>query len=221
MNFVPGSSVLEPSFGPEVTAHVELATGSFVLMIFAAAPVPPVTLPVTASRVSPVGHLPFPLAALKLTNAIVVPLPPFQVSVSLSVPFVVPLGGFVKLAVPPALRLAGVHFVNTAAILPALSDVVTVEHDALAAAPAGDPNNPTDSTMAAANNLAAQVEEEIRTHFQKEVFKTVIPRNVRLSESPSHGKPILLYDASSKGCQSYLELAREVVERVDAIGRAA
>jgi chromosome partitioning protein len=76
-------------------------------------------------------------------------------------------------------------------------------------------------TMHAANNLAAQVEDEIRKHFRKEVFKTVIPRNVRLSESPSHGKPILLYDVSSRGCQSYLELAREVVRRVDRMGRAA
>jgi chromosome partitioning protein len=76
-------------------------------------------------------------------------------------------------------------------------------------------------TMHAANNLAAQVEEEIRTHFKKEVFKTVIPRNVRLSECPSHGKPILLYDVASKGCRSYLELAREVVRRVDRMGRAA
>jgi chromosome partitioning protein len=76
-------------------------------------------------------------------------------------------------------------------------------------------------TMSAANNLAAQVEAEIREHFAKEVFKTVIPRNVRLSEAPSHGKPILLYDPSSKGCLSYLELARELVERVDSLGRAA
>jgi len=76
-------------------------------------------------------------------------------------------------------------------------------------------------TMHAANNLAAQVEQEIRTHFRKEVFKTVIPRNVRLSECPSHGKPILLYDVASKGCQSYLELAREFVRRLDRMGRAA
>jgi chromosome partitioning protein len=76
-------------------------------------------------------------------------------------------------------------------------------------------------TMYAANNLASQVEGEIRTHFPKQVFKTVIPRNVRLSESPSHGKPILLYDVASKGCQSYLQLAREVVKRVDRLGRAA
>ena len=76
-------------------------------------------------------------------------------------------------------------------------------------------------TMHAANNLAQQVEDEVRKHFRREVFKTVIPRNVRLSESPSHGKPILLYDVASKGCQSYLELAREVVRRVDRIGKAA
>ncbi len=76
-------------------------------------------------------------------------------------------------------------------------------------------------TMHAANNLAEQVEDEIRTHFKKEVFKTVIPRNVKLSESPSHGKPVLLYDVGSKGCRSYLELAREVVRRVDRLGRAA
>ena len=76
-------------------------------------------------------------------------------------------------------------------------------------------------TMHAPNNLAAQVTEEIRTHFKKEVFQTVIPRNVRLSESPSHGKPVLLYDVASKGCQSYLALARELVKRAGKVGRAA
>jgi chromosome partitioning protein len=68
-------------------------------------------------------------------------------------------------------------------------------------------------TMFSANNLANQVAEEIRRTFAKQVFKTVIPRNVRLSEAPSHGKPILLYDVASKGCQSYLELAREVARQ--------
>ena len=68
-------------------------------------------------------------------------------------------------------------------------------------------------TMHAQNNLATQVTDEIRTHFKKEVFHTVIPRNVRLSEAPSHGKPVILYDVASKGCQSYLALAREVVRR--------
>jgi chromosome partitioning protein len=68
-------------------------------------------------------------------------------------------------------------------------------------------------TMFSPNNLANQVADEIRRTFTDQVFKTVIPRNVRLSEAPSHGKPILLYDVSSKGCQSYLELAREVTNR--------
>jgi chromosome partitioning protein len=70
-------------------------------------------------------------------------------------------------------------------------------------------------TMYSPNNLANQVAEEIRKTFAKQVFKTIIPRNVRLSEAPSHGKPILLYDVGSKGCQSYLELAREVEQRLE------
>ncbi len=70
-------------------------------------------------------------------------------------------------------------------------------------------------TMYSVNNLANQVADEIRKTFADQVFKTVIPRNVRLSEAPSHGKPILLYDVASKGCQSYLDLAREVAERME------
>jgi chromosome partitioning protein len=61
------------------------------------------------------------------------------------------------------------------------------------------------------NNLSHQVTEEVRKHFSALVFNTVIPRNVRLSESPSFGKPIILYDANSRGAESYLELAREVM----------
>jgi chromosome partitioning protein len=68
-------------------------------------------------------------------------------------------------------------------------------------------------TMLGQNNLASQVAEDIRRHFAGRVFETVIPRNVRLSESQSHGKPILLYDVASKGCQSYLAFAREVSRR--------
>ena len=75
-------------------------------------------------------------------------------------------------------------------------------------------------TMFAANNLASQIAEEIRRTFPDKVFETVIPRNVRLSEAPSHGKPILLYDVASKGCQSYLDLAREVTTRAAAGGMA-
>lgn len=63
------------------------------------------------------------------------------------------------------------------------------------------------------NNLSRQVSEEIRNHFGETTFKTVIPRNVRLSEAPSHGKPILLYDITSRGAAGYLELAREIIER--------
>ncbi|MBI5583202.1 MAG: ParA family protein [Deltaproteobacteria bacterium] len=62
-------------------------------------------------------------------------------------------------------------------------------------------------------NLSLQVEEEVRAHFKDQVFKTVIPRNVRISESPSHGMPVINYDPHSKGAQSYLELAREILER--------
>ncbi len=68
----------------------------------------------------------------------------------------------------------------------------------------------------ARNNLAHQVETEIRNHFGEKVFRTVIPRNVRLSEAPSHGKPVILYDVKSKGTQSYLELAQEVLEKIPA-----
>lgn len=61
------------------------------------------------------------------------------------------------------------------------------------------------------NNLSHQVAEEVRNHFKNKVFKTIIPRNVRLSEAPSHGKPIILYDINSKGAESYLELAQELI----------
>jgi len=63
----------------------------------------------------------------------------------------------------------------------------------------------------ARNNLTHQVEEEVRSHFKDKALKTIIPRNVRLSESPSFGKPVLLYDIQSKGAVSYLELAKELI----------
>ncbi|MFQ5457725.1 MAG: ParA family protein [Myxococcota bacterium] len=63
------------------------------------------------------------------------------------------------------------------------------------------------------NNLAQQVAKEVRTHFPQYVFETTIPRNIRLSEAPSHGKPIVLYDIHSKGALSYLALARELLQR--------
>ncbi len=63
------------------------------------------------------------------------------------------------------------------------------------------------------NKLSQQVAHEVRTHFPQYVLETSIPRNVRLSEAPSHGKPILLYDIHSKGALSYLEMARELLRR--------
>jgi len=61
-------------------------------------------------------------------------------------------------------------------------------------------------------NLSKQVEQEIRRYFKDKVFRTVIPRSVRLGEAPGFGKPIILYDLSSKGAQAYLNLAKEVIE---------
>jgi len=64
------------------------------------------------------------------------------------------------------------------------------------------------------NNLTHQVEAEVRKHFGDKVYRTTIPRNISLSEAPSHGKPVILYDIRSKGAQSYLSLAKEVLENV-------
>ncbi len=62
-------------------------------------------------------------------------------------------------------------------------------------------------------NLSNQVSDEVRRYFGEKVFKTSIARNVRLSEAPSHGKPVLLYDALSIGTQNYMELATEILKR--------
>ena len=61
--------------------------------------------------------------------------------------------------------------------------------------------------------LSHEIEKEVRTHFGDQVFKTVIPRNIKLSECTSFGKPIVLYDVNSKGCVAYLDLAREVLAK--------
>lgn len=63
----------------------------------------------------------------------------------------------------------------------------------------------------ARNSLSHQVAEEVRKFFKEKVYKTLIPRNVTLGEAPSHGKPAILYDARSKGAQSYLSLAKEIL----------
>jgi chromosome partitioning protein len=61
--------------------------------------------------------------------------------------------------------------------------------------------------------LSSQVAEEAINYFGDKVYKTVIPRNVRLSECPSFGKPVILYDVQSVGANSYLQLAREMIDR--------
>jgi chromosome partitioning protein len=71
----------------------------------------------------------------------------------------------------------------------------------------------------ARNNLAHQVADEVRAHFR--VFDAVIPRNVRLSEAPSHGKPVILYDVQSRGAQAYLALAHELLASHAAADKAA
>jgi chromosome partitioning protein len=64
------------------------------------------------------------------------------------------------------------------------------------------------------NNLAHQVVSEVRTHFPGKVYDTVVPRNVRLSEAPSHSQPVILYDVASRGAQAYLALAEEMIDRM-------
>lgn len=62
-------------------------------------------------------------------------------------------------------------------------------------------------------NLGQQVARDVREFFKEKVFRTVIPRNVRLGEAPSHGMPVLIYDPKSRGAEAYVSLAREVLER--------
>ncbi|MBE3550066.1 MAG: ParA family protein [Brockia lithotrophica] len=65
----------------------------------------------------------------------------------------------------------------------------------------------------ARTNLSIQVVEEVKRYFKEKVYRSIIPRNVRLSEAPSHGLPITVYDPRSKGAEQYIELAREVLEQ--------
>jgi chromosome partitioning protein len=71
------------------------------------------------------------------------------------------------------------------------------------------------------NSLSHQVSEEVRGHFPGRVYKTVIPRNVRLSEAPSHGLPVALYDPSSRGAQAYVELVSEIIDSESTAAEAA
>ncbi len=71
------------------------------------------------------------------------------------------------------------------------------------------------------NNLANQVSQQLLEHFGDKVYRTIIPRNVRLAEAPSHGLPALLYDKSSAGALAYLALAGEMLRKDDAERLAA
>ena len=65
----------------------------------------------------------------------------------------------------------------------------------------------------ARTNLSMEVVEEVKKDLGENIYKTIIPRNVRLGEAPSHGLPIILYDSRSKGAESYRLLAEEVIEK--------
>lgn len=70
----------------------------------------------------------------------------------------------------------------------------------------------------ARTNLGIQVIEEVKKYFQDKVYKSIIPRNVRLGEAPSHGQPIITYDPKSRGAEVYLELAKEVMANGERVG---
>ena len=71
------------------------------------------------------------------------------------------------------------------------------------------------------NKLSTQVDTEARNHFRDKVYTTVIPRNVRLSEAPSHGQPCVIYDKNCPGSKSYFELAKEFMNQTEKLGSAA
>ena len=71
------------------------------------------------------------------------------------------------------------------------------------------------------STLTVQVSDELKRHYGDKVFDTVIPRNVRLSEAPSHGMPALIYDYRCAGSEAYIALAREVIERLPKLRKAA
>ena len=70
-------------------------------------------------------------------------------------------------------------------------------------------------------NLAQQVAAELRKFFGEKLCSTTIPRNIRLAEAPSHGKPALVYDARSRGAESYIRLAKEMLDRLAAVAAPA
>ena len=91
--------------------------------------------------------------------------------------------------------------------------VVTIRRVRAAFNPALDIDGVLLTMVDERTNLGQQVAADVRQFFKEKVFRTVIPRNVRLGEAPSHGLPVLLYDVKSRGAEAYLALAREVLER--------
>jgi chromosome partitioning protein len=71
------------------------------------------------------------------------------------------------------------------------------------------------------NNLANDVSTQLTEHFGERVYRTIIPRNIRLAEAPSHGLPVLLYDKTSRGALAYLALAGEILRRESNLAAAA
>ena len=71
------------------------------------------------------------------------------------------------------------------------------------------------------NKLSSQVEQEARNYFKEKVYQTVIPRNVRLSEAPSHGVPVLIYDKNCPGSKSYYSFTDDFINQENQIGSAA
>jgi chromosome partitioning protein len=67
-------------------------------------------------------------------------------------------------------------------------------------------------------NLTKLVAADLREFFGKDVFQTIIPRNIRLAEAPSHGKPVILYDPASRGAEAYIQLAKEILTHEQAAG---
>jgi chromosome partitioning protein len=65
------------------------------------------------------------------------------------------------------------------------------------------------------NRISLEVKEEVKKHFGKDLFKTIIPRNVKLSEAPSHGLPAILYDINAPGSQAYISLAKEMIAKIN------
>jgi chromosome partitioning protein len=63
------------------------------------------------------------------------------------------------------------------------------------------------------SSLCSQVADDVRLHLKNKVFETVIPRNVKVSEAPSHGKPVLVYDVNCLGSQAYMSLAKEILDK--------